>query len=284
MATETSTNWDKVIRSEHRFFYVDLPELWRYRDLIWIMVKRDFVATYTQTILGPLWFIIQPLITSSLFTVIFTMVANVPTDGIPPFLFMMCGVLAWGYFNDCLTRTSGTLRGNAHVFSKVYFPRLVVPIATVINCLITFSVQLAIFLSIYVVMLLAGADLNPSFRVIVLPVLMVQMAMLGIGIGCLLSSITVRYRDVAMAIGFLTQMWMYASCVMYPLSSIPEKWRWLFVLNPMVPVIESFRFAFLGAGTVEIWQLAVGAAMSVVLLVAGVLVFNKTARTFNDTV
>jgi lipopolysaccharide transport system permease protein len=159
-----------------------------------------------------------------------------------------------------------------------------VPIATVINCLITFSVQFLLFLVIYLVLMLKGVPLHPSYRVIVLPALMLQMAMLGIGIGCLVSSITVRYRDVAMVMGFAVQMWMYASCVFYPLSSIPKEWQWLMVLNPMVPVIESFRFAFLGSGTVEIWQLGIGAVMSVLILFAGVVLFNHTARTFNDSI
>lgn len=276
--------WDKIICAVHNPWLIDWGELWRYRDLIFLMVKRDFTAMYTQTILGPLWFIIQPLITSALFTLIFSKVAGLSTDGIPPFLFYMSGLLAWGYFNDCLTKTSGTLRGNAHVFGKVYFPRLVVPIATVINCLITFTVQLGFFLVIYIVLLCQGVSLHPSFRVIVLPVLMVQMALLGIGLGCLISSVTVKYRDLSMVVGFVVNLWMYASGVLLPLSSIPEQWHWLLVLNPMVPVIESFRFAFLGAGTVEIWQLAVGATVSVILFFLGVVVFNNTARTFNDIV
>lgn len=278
------SSWSKIIRSEHRLLDIDFAELWRYRDLIILMVKRDFHATYSQTILGPLWFILQPLLTSSLFTILFTQVAKISTDGIPPFLFYMSGVVAWGYFSDCFTKTATTFRANAHVFGKVYFPRLVVPIASVITCLINFAVQFGMFLLIYLVLLFKGAPLYPSFRVIVLPVLIVQMALLGIGLGCLLSSVTVRYRDLAVAIGFLTQMWMYASCVFYPLSSIPKEWHWLVVLNPMVPVIESFRFSFLGAGTVEIWQLAIGVAMSILLLFLGVMVFNHTARTFNDTV
>ncbi len=284
LSSETDLPWSKIIRSEHNLLYLDFYELWRYRDLIFLMVKRDFHATYAQTILGPLWFIIQPLLTSSLFTILFTQVAKISTDGIPPFLFYMSGVVAWGYFSDCLTKTAATFRANAHVFGKVYFPRLVVPIASVITCLINFAVQFSIFFLIYLVLLFKGASLHPSFRVIVLPVLIIQMALLGIGLGCLLSSMTVRYRDLAMAIGFLTQMWMYASCVFYPLSSIPKDWQWVLVLNPMVPVIESFRFAFLGAGTVEIWQLAIGAIVSAILLLLGVMVFNHTARTFNDTV
>jgi len=280
----TSENWTSVISARRPFFDFPFRELWAYRDLIYLLVKRDFVATYKQTILGPLWFVVQPLLSTIVFTIIFGNVAKLPTDGIPPFLFYLCGIVCWGYFADCLNKSAATFSSNAGVFSKVYFPRLVVPIANAIGNLITFAIQFGIFLVALLYFYFKGAPVEPSFRVIVLPLLLLQMAMLGIGFGCLVSSMTTRYKDLAMLLGFFVQLWMYGSCVLFPLSFYPEAWHPILVLNPMVPVIESFRFAFLGAGTVEIPQLLTGVGVSLAVFVFGVLVFRRTERTFADTI
>lgn len=277
-------SWTKVITSRRGWLDIDLRAVWRYRDLVYLFVRRDLTATYKQTILGPAWFFIQPLFTSSVFTIIFGRVANLSTDAVPPFLFYLAGVTAWNYFGDCLAKTSNTFTSNSGIFSKIYFPRLIMPLATTTSNLISFALQFALFLGVYFYMLSQGAPLQPSFRVIVLPFLILQMAALGIGVGCLVSALTTRYRDLAMAVGFGVQLWMYGSCVFYPLSSVPERWQWIFMLNPMVPVIESFRFAFLGAGTVEIWQLALGALESFVIFLVGIAVFNHVEKSFSDTI
>lgn len=276
--------WTTVVTAKRPMIDFNFSEIWRYRDLIYLLVRRDFIATYKQTILGPLWFLIQPLFSTVVFTIIFGQVAKLPTDNIPPFLFYMCGLVAWGYFADCLGKSAATFSGNANIFSKVYFPRLTVPIANAITNLATFGIQFALFLIVLGYFALKGAPVEPSWRVIVLPLLVLQMAMLGIGFGCIISSLTTRYRDLAMLLGFFIQLWMYASCVLFPLSLYPKQYQWILVLNPMVPVIESFRFAFLGAGTVEIYQLVSGAIVSLVVLVVGVVIFRRVERTFSDTI
>lgn len=284
-ATRTdASEWATVVTARRPLLDFNLSEIWRYRDLVYLLVRRDFVATYKQTILGPLWFLIQPLFSTIVFTIIFGQVAKLPTDNIPPFLFYMCGLVAWGYFADCLNKSAATLSGNANIFSKVYFPRLTVPIASTITNLVTFGIQFLLFLVVLAWFIWQGAPIHVNYRVVILPLLILQMALLGIGFGCIVSSLTTRYRDLSMLFGFFVQLWMYASCVLFPLSLYPENLRWLLVLNPMVPVIETFRFAFLGAGTVEIPQLLGGAAVSLVVFLVGVIVFRHTERTFCDTI
>ncbi len=261
-----------------------LAEVWKYRDLVALFVRRDFVATYKQTILGPLWFLLQPLFTTIVFTVVFGKIAKLPTDGLPNFLFYLSGVVVWNYFSDCITRTSQTFNANSGVFGKVYFPRMTVPVASVISNLITFAIQFALFLVIMGWFIFRGNAIEPSWRMIVLPVLILQMAMLGIGVGCLVSALTTRYKDLNMAVGFGVQLWMYGSGVIFPRSDVPENLQWLMTLNPMVPVVESFRFAFLGTGTVEFGQLLAGAVLSVGMFLWGVIVFNRVERTFTDTI
>lgn len=261
-----------------------LTEVWKYRDLISLFVRRDFVATYKQTLLGPIWFLLQPLFTTIVFTVIFGKIAKLPTDGIPDFLFFLSGVVVWNYFADCITKTATTFSSNSGVFGKVYFPRMTVPIASVISNLITFGIQFALFLVIVGWFMLRGNTIEPSWKMVVLPVLILQMAMLGIGVGCLVSALTTRYKDLNMAVGFGVQLWMYGSGVIIPRSEVPPQLQWLMTINPMVPVVESFRFVFLGAGTVEVYQLAAGAVLSVVIFVWGVVVFNRVERTFTDTI
>ena len=278
-----SRQWT-VLSSAKPLFDLRLGEVWKYRDLIALFVRRDFVATYKQTLLGPLWFLLQPLFTTIVFTVIFGQIAKLPTDGLPNFLFYMSGIVVWNYFSDCITKTSQTFNANSGVFGKVYFPRMAVPVASVISNLITFAIQFALFMLIVGYFMIRGSDIHPGWRMIVLPVLILQMAMLGIGVGCLVSALTTRYKDLNMAVGFGVQLWMYGSAVIIPRSDVPEKFQWLMTLNPMVPVVESFRFAFLGAGTVEVGQLAIGALLSVGMFFWGVIVFNRVERTFTDTI
>ncbi|MEO8206160.1 MAG: ABC transporter permease [Chthoniobacterales bacterium] len=277
-------DWTKTIEPRHSLLQIRWREIWQYRDLIYLLVKRDFTAQYKQTVLGPLWFLIQPLVSTTTFTIIFGSIAKLSTDSIPPFLFYMCGLVAWSYFADCLLKSASTFSSNASIFGKVYFPRLTVPIANAITNLITFGIQFSLFLLIWAIMWSRGAPIHPTYRILILPVLILQMAMLGIGVGCLVSSLTTRYRDLSLLVGFGVQLWMYVSCVIIPLSDVSPQWRWIMVLNPMVPIIESFRFAFFGAGIVEVWQLAVGAGVSIGLFLVGVMVFRHVERTFSDTI
>lgn len=276
--------WTKTIEAKHSLLHIDWKEIWRYRDLAYLLVKRDFTAQYKQTILGPLWFFIQPLISTTVFTIIFGGIAKLSTDGAPPFLFYMAGVVAWGYFASCLTSSANTFNANASLFGKVYFPRLVVPIANAATNLFTFAIQLLLFLGIWLFFMLRGSDVHPGPMLLMLPLLLLQMALLGIGVGCIVSSMTTRYKDLSVLVAFGVQLWMYASCVFYPLSTVPEKWQHVLVWNPMVPIIEGFRLAFLGAGGVNMWQWSIGFGMSVGIFLLGVMVFRKVERTFTDTV
>ena len=282
--TSDTEKWDHVVSAKRDLLDLQLGEVWRYRDLVYLFVKRDFVATYKQTILGPLWFLIQPVLSTLVFTIIFGNIAKLPTDNIPPFLFYLCGLVAWSYFADCLNKSASTFSGNAGIFSKVYFPRLTVPIANALTNLITFAIQFGLFVAVLAYFTWKGAPIHTSWRVVILPFLILEMAMLGIGFGCIVSSLTTRYRDLALLFSFFVQLWMYGSCVLFPLSLYPQKWHWLLVLNPMVPVIESFRFAFLGAGTVELYQLLSGATVSLAVFLFGIIIFRRVERTFSDTI
>lgn len=276
--------WDAVLVAERRWFDLRWRELWAYRDLVLLFVRRDFTATYKQTFLGPLWYLLQPLFTTLTFVIIFGYFAKVHTDGLPRVLFFLSGVVAWNYFADCLTKTADTFTGNAAIFGKIYFPRLVVPLSIVITNMITFLIQFALFLVLLGFYWGKGEPVFPNYRVIILPLLVVQMALLGLGVGAIVSSVTTRWRDVGMLVGFGTQLWMYASSVVLPLSVIPGKLRWIFILNPMVPIIETFRFAFLGRGVVEIWQLMVSLGVTLAIFFFGIAIFTRVERNFMDTV
>jgi len=276
--------WDKVLRPRNGWFDVHPGELWKYRDLIGLFVWRDFVAIYKQTILGPLWYIIQPLLTTLVFTIIFGNVAKLPTDGLPPFLFYLSGVIAWKYFADCLISTSNTFVGNAHIFGKVYFPRLTVPVSVVISNLIAFAIQFLLFIVFYLYYWNMSQVIHPQPALLLLPFLVIQMAALGLGFGIIVSSLTTRYRDLTHLVGFGIQLWMFATPVVYPASSLPDKWRWILLLNPMAPVIEAFRYAFLGTGSINLQIWLVSLASTVCILFMGIVLFSKVEKTFMDTV
>jgi len=276
--------WDMVIKPKTGWFDIDLGELWRYRDLIGMFVKRDFVTLYKQTILGPLWFIIQPLFTTLVFTIIFGKVAKIPTDNLPPFLFYMSGNVAWSYFATCLGKTSDTFNSNAGIFGKVYFPRLTVPLSTIVSSLLQFGIQFVLFLGFYFYFILQGAPILPKMWIIGLPVLLLQMALLGFGMGILVSSMTTKYKDLRMAMGFITQLWMYATPIVYPLTLVPDWLRPWYVLNPMVSIVESFRYAFLGSGAIQWSYVAISWVVTLVILFAGVVLFSRVEKTFMDTV
>ncbi|MHB9056550.1 MAG: ABC transporter permease [Paludibacteraceae bacterium] len=280
----SNTEWDLIIRPQRNWWDLHLADLWRYRDLIQLLVWRDFVAYYKQTILGPLWYIIQPVLTTIVFTVIFGNIAKLSTDGLPPFLFYMAGNTVWSYFSACLVSTSNTFTVNAGIFGKVYFPRLSMPISVVISNLISFSIRFVIFLLFIAYFMLTGADIHPNWWILSLPLLALIMALMGLGFGIIVSSLTTKYRDLQQLVGFGVQLLMYATPVIYPLSSIEGGWRWLIVANPMTPIVEVFRLAFLGVSAIDPLWLLYSAAFTIMVFLAGVLIFNHVETSFMDTV
>jgi lipopolysaccharide transport system permease protein len=284
MEQNNTDKWTTVIKPLTGWFDIHISELWRYKDLILLFVRRDFVAVYKQTILGSLWFLLQPLFTTFVFTVIFGMVAKIPTDGMPHVLFYLSGIVCWNYFSTCLTKTSETFITNANIFGKVYFPRLAVPISVVLTNLITFAIQFVLFLAVLIYYMATGTTIVPGVWLLSIPFLLLEMATLGLGIGIIVSSLTTRYRDLNYLVSFGVQLWMYATPIVYPLSQIPVKWKWLYLLNPMSSVVETFRHAFTGAGTVNIEHLFWGAFITLMLLVLGIILFSRMEKTFMDTV
>ena len=284
MTQQQETNWDLIITPRKKWYDLQLADVWRYRDLIALFVRRDFVSRYKQTILGPLWFLIQPLITSIVFTVIFGNIAQLPTDGLPQLLFYMSGTVMWSYFSSCLTSTANTFIGNARLFGKVYFPRLVMPISVVISNLITFAIQFFFFMAFFLYFFLQGSDIIITPWAFTLPLLIILMAALGLGFGIIISSMTTKYRDLAYLVSFGVSLWMYGTPVIYPVSSIPQNWRWVANVNPITPIIETFRAGFLGAGDASWVRLGYSAIFMLVVIFIGVVIFNRVERTFIDTV
>mgnify|MGYP001578199058 CR=1 FL=1 len=277
-------NWTTEIRSRSGWFDIRPMELWHYRDLISLFVRRDFVSIYKQTILGPIWFLLQPLFSTVVFTIIFGGIARIPTDGLPPTIFYMAGIIVWNYFSSCLTRTSDTFTANAGIFGKVYFPRLSVPLSIAIINMLTFAIQFSFFLCFLLYFYLKGSSVQPNWWVVITPLLLLQMGALGLGLGIIVSSLTTKYRDLAFVMGFGVQLWMYATPIVYPMSQIPEKWHWIYALNPMAAIVETFRYAFLGAGSIQPWQLGLSLAVTLLLLAVGIIMFSRVEKTFMDTV
>lgn len=273
-----------VIKPKTGWFDINLKELWKYRDLIMLFVRRTFVAQYKQTILGPAWAIIQPLFTTVIFTVIFGNMAGLAPGGVPTFAFYLCGSVAWSYFSGCLTATASTFTANSSIMGKVYFPRLVMPISTVISNLISFAIQFAFFLLFFFYYLVADAGLVPNSLIFLTPVLVVQMACLGLGFGIIISALTTKYRDLAMLVSFGVQIWMYLTPVAYDVSIIPERFIGIYMLNPMTPVINTLRYAFLGTGSFELGYYLMSWCVTAIVLALGVILFNRVEKTFMDTV
>ena len=277
-------DWDLIIEPQTSLLDLNLKDVWRYRDLLWLLVKRDFVSFYKQTILGPLWFFIQPLFTTIIFTFIFGNLAGLSTDGLPQPLFYMAGITAWNYFADCLTKTSTVFRDNANIFGKVYFPRLIMPLSIVVSNLVRFGVQMLLFFMMMAYYAYTGGSFAPNAYVMLFPILVLQMALLGLGLGLVITALTTKYRDLAFLISFGVQLMMYATTVIYPLSAAPANYKWLIELNPMTGIIEAFRFGFLGQGELTFSSFGYSVAFTLVALVLGVIIFNKTEKTFVDTV
>ena len=278
-------NWTLIIRPQQKLWSVDFKEIWRYRDLIALFVKRNIVIQYKQTILGPLWYIIQPVLTVIMNMVVFGGIAGMSTDGIPQILFYLAGNVCWFYFSDCLNQTSKTFTDNQAMFGKVYFPRMVVPISTVLSNLLRFGIQIGLFVVLYLYYFCVGTTVSPNWYVLLFPVFVLLLAGLGLGFGILVSSMTTKYRDLTILFTFIVQLWMYATPIVYPLSMVPEgKLRMLILANPMTPVIEAFKYATLGQGYFSWEALGYSFAFMTVLLVVGIVVFNKVQRSFMDTV
>ncbi|MBU2915208.1 ABC transporter permease [Reichenbachiella agariperforans] len=281
---EEFSKWDTVILPKRGLLELHLSEVWKYRDLLRMFVKRDFVTYYKQTILGPVWFFIQPIFTTLTYMLIFGNVARISTDGMPQILFYMSGVTAWNYFAECFNKTSTVFKDNQAIFGKVHFPRLITPLSIVVSNLIKFGIQLLLFVLILGYYLWSGTSIIPNSALLLLPVLIALMAGLGLGAGMLITSMTTKYRDLVFLLQFGIQLLMYATPVIYPLSTIPEKYKWIIMANPMTGIIETFRYAFLGSGQLN-WQLlGYDVAVTASLLILGTIVFNKTERTFMDTV
>jgi lipopolysaccharide transport system permease protein len=276
--------WTEVIEPHGHLFDLKLKELWKYRDLIYLFVHRDFVAQYKQTILGPAWHFIQPLFTTTIFTIVFGKIAQLSTDGAPPFLFYMAGIVIWTFFSNVFTATSSTFTSNAAIFGKVYFPRLAVPIAHLFSKFIAFAIQFFFFLCFLAYFIMQGSDIQPNIWVLATPLLLLMMASLGLGLGIIISAMTTRYRDLTVLAGFGVTLLMYASPIIYPLSTLPEKWQFWVGLNPIAPIVELFRFAYLGTGSVQISMLGISFLIISGILIVGILIFNRVERTFMDTV
>jgi lipopolysaccharide transport system permease protein len=277
-------HWTEVIGPSTGLLDLRLKEVWRYRDLLMLLVKRDFVATYKQTILGPIWFFLQPILTTLTFTLIFGRIAGLSTDGVPMMLFYMAGITLWNYFAECLNRTATVFKDNAQVFGKVYFPRLVMPLSIVVSNLVKLAIQFTLFLCFWGYFMITTDKVHPNSALLLTPVLILIMGGLGLGFGMIISAMTTKYRDLVFLLSFGVQLLMYATPVIYPLSQIGPKYRWLIMANPMSSIIETFRYGFTGSGAFSLPGLCYSAAFALVAIVLGTIIFNKVERSFMDTV
>ena len=277
--------WTMIIRPQEKLWKVNLKEIWDYRDLIELFVKRNIVVQYKQTILGPLWYLIQPVLTVIMNMVVFGGIAHMSTDGIPQALFYMAGNVCWFYFSDCLNQTSNTFVANQGMFGKVYFPRMVVPISTVMSNLLRFGIQLLLFVAIWIYFFASGSDIHLTWTILLVPILVVMLAGLGLGFGILISSMTTKYRDLTILFTFVVQLWMYATPIVYPISMVTnETLHTIIMLNPMTSIIEAFKYATLGQGYFSWGALGYSFAFMCILMLWGIIIFNKVQRSFMDTV
>lgn len=284
--TEKEQGWTTEICPKDNLLSVDFKEIWRYRDLMMLFVKRNIITQYKQTILGPLWYVIQPLMTTIMYMVVFGGIAKISTDGLPQPLFYLAGISFWQYFSDCLTKTSNTFVNNASIFGKVYFPRLVTPLSDVISNLVRFGIQFGLFLVVYAYYaLFTDVQIHTNWYALMFPILVLMLAGLALGFGILFSSMTTKYRDLQLLLGFFVSLWMYATPVIYPLSTINnETLRLVMQLNPLTGIVEFFKYGMLGVGNHEWWMLGYSFGFMVVLLAIGIVVFNKVQKSFMDTV
>ncbi len=278
-------NWTTIIKPQTKLWEVDFKELWRYRDLWAMYVKRDIITQYKQTVLGPLWFLIQPALTTIMYMVVFGGIAGISTDGLPQPLFYLAGICMWQYFADCLNKTSSTFIQNQNIFGKVYFPRLVAPLSTITANLVKLGIQLLLFLIIYLYYIIIGVNVAPNWAILLFPLLVIMLAGLALGFGIIISSLTTKYRDLTILFTFVVQLWMYATPIIYPLSTITnEKIKLCMMINPITSIVETFKYGFLGVGEFSWGMLGYSFGFMVVLLAIGIMMFNKVQRSFMDTV
>lgn len=277
--------WDLVIEPQRHLFDLRLKTLWKYRDLLVLFVKRDISLVYKQTILGPVWFFLQPVMTTVIYVFVFGNIASISTDGLPKPLFYLSGIVIWNYFSDCFIQTSDTFVKNSDIFGKVYFPRLITPLSVISSGIIKFFIQFVLFIALYLYyILLQGVAVQPQIEILLLPIFLIVMSLLGLGFGLIFSSLTTKYKDLKFLIQFGVQLLMYATPVIYPLSTIPEKYHLYFKLNPITHVIEGFKFAFLGRGFYESTWLLYSVGFTAIILLLGIVIFNRTEKDFMDTV
>jgi len=278
-------DWDLTIEPQSSWFALNLKEVWKYRDLLVLFVRRDFVASFKQTILGPLWHLIQPMLTTIMFLFVFSKVAKIPTDGIPPVLFYMSGISIWNYFSSCLLGTSNTFVANAGIFGKVYFPRMVIPLSTIASNLVKLGIQLALLMVVLVYYLIHGFRVHISWAMLLLPLIVLLLALLGLGLGIIFSSLTTKYRDFSVLLGFGMQLFMYATPIAYPMSYLQNKsYQWILKVNPLTSIVELFRYALFGSGVFTWQSILYSVLFTIVVLFLGIALFNRVEKTFIDTV
>lgn len=280
---EPQKKWTEIIEARHSLLDLKLKEVWNYKDLVYMFVKRDFISGFKQTILGPIWFFINPILTTITFLIVFGKIAGLPTDGAPPLLFYLSGVTLWNYFSSCLIGTSSTFVGNAGIFGKVYFPRLVTPISIVISNLMRFGVQFLLFLMVWIYYLFKG-EIQPNIWIVATPILIILMALFALGTGMIFSSLTTKYKDLSMLLVFGVNLYMYATPVIYPTSSLPGFFKKLAFYNPLTGIFECFKYAWLGVGDFSPLMLIASSFIILLFLIAGTLIFNRVEKTFMDTV
>jgi lipopolysaccharide transport system permease protein len=277
-------HWDLTINPHSKWYDLRIKEIFKYKDLLFLFVKRDFVSIYKQTILGPLWFFLQPIITAITFTVIFGNLAKISTDGLPQILFYMCGITLWNYFADTLTKTADTFSSNVNIFGKVYFPRMIVPLSVVVSNLIKLAIQFLLFLGIWIYYLIQTDLIHPNKMLVLIPFLIILIGFMALSFGIIISSLTTKYRDLKFLVTFGIQLMMYASPIVYPLSIVPEKYKWIIVANPVTSIIETFKYAFLGVGEFSWLYLGYSTLFTIVLFMIGLVIFHRVEKSFMDTV
>ncbi len=281
---EKKDNWSIEILPKASLLDLKLGEFWKYRDLILLFVKRELVPTYKQTILGPLWFVLQPLLTTFVYSIIFGVVARIPTDGLPQLLFYMPGIVLWNFFNSAFMKSSGTFNANSHIFGKVYFPRLILPVSGLLASLVNFGIQLGLFIVILLFYKISGTTITPGWHLLLSPVILLIVSLYSLGVGLIISAFTTRYKDLSHLLAFGSQLLMYATPIIYPASIVPEKFKWVSLINPLSPVFEAFRYSFLGVGQFLVTRLVISFIAGIFVFLLGLVVFNKAERTSIDTI
>lgn len=282
--SDQNERWDLIIKPHNKWYDLQLNEIWRYKDLLLLFVRRDFVSVYKQTVLGPIWFFLQPIITSFTFTVIFGGLAQISTDGLPQILFYLAGLIIWNYFSETLTKTADTFTANAGIFGKVFFPRMIVPLSIVLSNLIKLGVQFLLFLGFWTYYLLGDQEIHPNAILLLTPVLILLIGLLGLAFGIIITSLTTKYRDLKFLIVFGVQLLMYASPIVYPLSIVPDKYKWIILANPVSSIIETFKYGFLGVGEFSWLYIGYSVGFTIMALMIGLVIFHRVEKNFMDTV